>query len=310
MGGSHSQLEISDSAEEEKAYEDGEEEETNYEDAEEDEEEKRQRSSERRIGTPSSLDDVEAMLKPLKLKYTSSQNPNLKNAVQLYLNVGGNTPKAKWVTSEKLTSYSFVRTCSRTVCLRTHGIEATDENKLKVYGKDFIGWANPETADDSMREDAQDHFVRSPGSATLVRSNQDLREEFEEAANSGLQSLALGALDNSFLMGDSGIQNRSSSLVHSTPKKALLMRAETNMLLMSPMDTTSKPHSTGLHQLDIETGKIVTEWKFVKDGTEITMRDIINDSKGAQLDPSGSTFLGLDDNRICRWDMRDRNGIV
>ncbi|KAJ4831160.1 Protein cypro4 [Turnera subulata] len=66
---------------------------------------------------------------------------------------------------------------------------------------------------------------------------------------------------------------------------------------MSPVNE-EKPHSTGLHQLDIETGKIVTEWKFEKDGADITMRDIANDSKGAQLDPSGSTFLGWDDNRL------------
>nr|CAD1831975.1 unnamed protein product [Ananas comosus var. bracteatus] len=40
------------------------------------------------------------------------------------------------------------------------------------------------------------------------------------------------------------------------------------------------------------------------------MRDITNDNKGSQLDPTESTFLGLDDNRLCRWDMRDRRGIV
>ncbi|CAI9770693.1 unnamed protein product [Fraxinus pennsylvanica] len=61
------------------------------------------------------------------------------------------------------------------------------------------------------------------------------------------------------------------------------------------------PHSRGLHQFDIETGKIVSEWKLEKDGTDITMRDIRNESKGAQMDPSVSTFLGLDDNRLCRW---------
>uniref|UniRef100_A0A803R8L2 Vacuolar import/degradation Vid27 C-terminal domain-containing protein n=1 Tax=Cannabis sativa TaxID=3483 RepID=A0A803R8L2_CANSA len=404
MGASHSRredLEISDSEEEEEDYQT--EEEDNYEDAE------GEKSSERRPKTPSSIDDVEAKLKALKLKYSTPHNPNLRNAVKLYLHIGGNTPKAKWVTSEKLTSYSFVKTSrigdgeegdedeeddeddgkdswwalkvsskirqkvsselqlktfadQRRVdfvakgvwamkffndedykvfvtkyqeCLfeNTHRVEATDANKLKVYGKDFIGWANPEAADDSIWEDAED-FLKSPGSVTPLRTNQDLREEFEEASNGGIQSLALGALDNSFLVGDSGIQvvknfthgihgkgvyvnfdrgngnySGGSSLTHSTPKKALLMRAETNMLLMSPI-TEGKPHGKGLHHLDIETGKIVTEWKFAKDGTDISMRDITNDGKGAQLDPTGSTFLGLDDNRLCRWDMRDKNGVV
>ncbi|KAJ1397394.1 WD40/YVTN repeat-like-containing domain superfamily [Sesbania bispinosa] len=229
---------------------------------------------------------------------------------------------------------SFVAEFQKCMFENTHGVEANEANKLKIYGKDFIGWAEPEAADDSMWEDAEESLSKSPGSATPVRATQDLREEFEEAANGGIQSLALGALDNSFLVSDSGIQvvrnfahgihgkgafvnfsggyqngSSSSSLVHCTPKKTLLMKAETNMLLMSPLGG-GKLHSTGLHQLDIESGKVVTEWKFGKDGTEITMRDITNDSKGAQMDPSGSTFLGLDDNRLCRWDMRDRHGIV
>lgn len=405
MGGAHSRedLELLDSDEEQQS--EGEE---NYQDAEE----KTQRSAERGPKTPSSVEDVEAKLKALKLKYASpsqSQTPNLKNTVKLYLHVGGNTPKAKWVTSEKLTCYSFSKTSRMEVddeeyveeeedddvekedswwilrvgakirvkvsaemqlktfgserrvdfvargvwamkfftvedykvfvakytdCMfeNTYGYEATEQNRVKVYGKDFIGWAKPEAADDSVWEDAEDSLLRSPGSATPVRANQDLREEFEEAAHGGIQSLALGALDNSFLVGDSGIQvvknfshgiqgkgvyvnfddgsyRGGSSLARSTPRKALLMRAETNMLLMSPMNE-GKPHTTGLHQFDIETGKVVTEWKFEKDGTDITMRDITNDSKGAQLDPSGSTFLGLDDNRLCRWDMRDRKGMV
>ncbi|KAL4335965.1 hypothetical protein GQ457_07G025540 [Hibiscus cannabinus] len=407
MGGAHSREDlISDSDEE---YEEESREEEDYHDSKDETPERS--SSDRRPKTPSSIDEVEAKLKALKLKYGSAntQNPSLKNAVKLYLHIGGNTPKAKWVTSEKLTSYSFIKTSKisgqygeedgdeseseeesgealwvlkvsnkikvkvavemqlksfgdqRRVdfvakgvwamkffsdeeyrnfvrkfndCLfeNTYGMESNDANKVKVYGKDFIGWAQPEAADDSIWEDAEDASFKSPQSANTVRANQDLREEFEEAANGGIQSLALGASDNSFLVGDSGIQvvknfahglhgkgvyvnfdhgnqKSASKLVHSTPKRALLMKAETNMLLMSPM-TEGKPHTTGLHQLDIETGKIVTEWKFGKDGTDITMRDITNDSKGAQLDPSGATFLGLDDNRLCKWDMRDRNGIV
>ncbi|KAF5727254.1 hypothetical protein HS088_TW22G00943 [Tripterygium wilfordii] len=135
-----------------------------------------------------------------------------------------------------------------------YGLKATEDNKMKAYGKEFIGWVKPEAADDSMWEDAEE----DPG--TAAPPSQDLMEEFEEVANGGRET-----------------------------------------------------HSTGLRQLDIETGKIVIEWKFGKDGTEITMNDnydITNDTKGSQLDSSESTFLGLDDNRLCQWDMRDRRGMV
>ncbi|XP_004294811.1 PREDICTED: protein CYPRO4 [Fragaria vesca subsp. vesca] len=208
-----------------------------------------------------------------------------------------------------------------------YGLKATEENKVKIYGKEFLGWVKPEAADDSAWEYADDYdMARSPNSVTPVRSNQQLMEEFEEAANGGVQSLTLGALDNSFLVNDSGVQvyKNFSHGIHGkgvvakfdsggglkmTPKKALLMRGETNMMLMSPLKE-GKPQANGLQQLDIETGKIVTEWKFEKDGTEMTMRDITNDTKGSQLDPSESTFLGLDDNRLCQWDMRERRGMV
>ncbi|KAJ0984974.1 hypothetical protein J5N97_003330 [Dioscorea zingiberensis] len=218
---------------------------------------------------------------------------------------------------------------TRTASLRISTIlEANDANKVRVFGNDFLGWAKPDAADDTIWEDAEEGFEKSPRAAAA--RGQDLLEEFEEDAGNcgGIQSLALGALDNSFLVSDSGVQvlknfshgvhgkgvsvkfsSGSKGVQYETPKKAVLMRGETNMLLMSPA-TTGKPQSTGVHQLDIETGKVVTEWKFEKDGTDITMRDITNDSKGAQLDPSESTFLGLDDNRLCRWDMRDRGGIV
>ncbi|KAK9942109.1 hypothetical protein M0R45_007797 [Rubus argutus] len=351
------------------------------------------------------IEDIDAKLKALKLKYgppsssSSSSSSVPQNAVKLYLHIGGNTPKAKWIVSDKLTSFSYVRTSNvdgdsdddyeegsdakgqwvlkvgskvrarvstdmqlkmfgdqRRVdfvskggvwalkfytdeqyrrfvtefqdCLfeNVYGLKATEENKVKIYGKEFLGWVKPEAADDSAWEYADDYdMAKSPNSVTPVRSNQQLMEEFEEAANGGVQSLTLGALDNSFLVNDSGVQvyRNFSHGIHgkgvvskfdggdskSTPKKALLMRAETNMMLMSPLKE-GKPQANGLQQLDIETGKIVSEWKFEKDGTEITMRDITNDTKGSQLDPSESTFLGLDDNRLCQWDMRDRRGIV
>ena len=403
MGGSHSRegQELSDSDREE---------EESQETEEEEEEGTPYRSAGKSSGTPD-LDDVDARLASLKLKYapTSSNSHNHRanapNAVKLYLHVGGCSPNAKWIISDKLTVYAFIKSsrsdgpedsdeesdgddsaaghwflkigkkvrvkvdqgmqlktfqeqrrvdfvaagvwalkffspegyrvfCDRyQSCLfeNTYGMKANEDNRVKVYGKDFMGWANPELADDSIWEDAEASFEKSPR-ATQSRVGHDLLKEFEEAANDGggIQSLALGALENSFLVGNSGIQvvkNFShgiqgkgvtvkltdnltrSNFDNSTPKKALLMRAETNMLLMSP-GVNGKPHSTGVRQLDIETGKMVTQWKFEKDGTDITMKDITNDSKGAQMDPSESTFLGLDDNRLCRWDMRDRRGIV
>ncbi|XP_059647788.1 protein CYPRO4 [Cornus florida] len=398
MGASQSRegLSLSDSSD----YEDDSEDQ--YDDAEEQEQQPLPQKPQSSSGTKT-LDELDSKLKALKLKYPS-QSPNFKNAVKLYLHIGGNTPKAKWVVSEKLTSHKFIKSSridgvdddddddledescfwvlkvgskirarvstdlqlkmfgdQRRVdfvsggvwalkffaddeyrsfvtkfqdCLfeNVYGLKATEESKVKVYGKDFLGWAKPEAADDTMWEDVDAGEWKSP-TKTPVRGNQDLLEEFEEASTGGgIQSLALGALDNSFLVNQSGVQvvknfshgihgkgvyvkfdsggsKGSSSLGHSTPKKALLMRGETNMLLMSPLKD-GKPHSTGLHQLDIETGKIVTQWKFEKDGTDVTMRDITNDTKGSQLDHSESTFLGLDDNRLCQWDMRERKGMV
>ncbi|WVZ77647.1 hypothetical protein U9M48_025492 [Paspalum notatum var. saurae] len=350
--------------------------------------------------TPASIDAIDRHLRHLHLKYnepispnpspgpTPGANPAALNAVKLYLHVGGPSPSARWVVSDRLAAASFVRTgdddddappagpwclvvgskirarvgpelqlktfpAQRRVdfaadgvwalkflhadgfadfcakyhsCLfeNTYGVAATDEGRTKVFGKDFAAWARPEDGDESIWEDATDGFSLGPkGSPMPPRTPilkplmEDLRE-FEEPVEegSGIQSLALGALDNSFLVGDSGIQvvrnfqhgihGKGMSVKFSggssnfaTPKKALLMRAETNMLLMSPA-TDGKPHAKGVHQLDIETGKVVSEWKFEKDGADINMRDITNDSKGAQLDPSESTFLGLDDNRLCR----------
>jgi hypothetical protein len=353
------------------------------------------------------LDEVDAKLSALKLKYSSSSSqshsksqphtktPLPKNAVKLYLHIGGNTPNAKWIISDKRTFYEFVKfdeddyeddeqdqndvvqgqwilkvgskiraRVSTELQLKmfgdqrrvdfvsngvwalkfptdesyrkfvtefqnctfenVYGLSPTEENKIKVYGKEFIGWVKPEAADDSVWEDAvsDDGSWKTP---EPYKPRGDLMEEFEEAANGGIQTLTLGALDNSFLLNDAGFQVyrnfdrgirkgvavkfEGGNLRNETPEKALLMRAETNMMLMSPMNS-GKPHASKLHQLDIETGKIVTEWKFEKDGADITMRDITNDTKGSQLDPSESTFLGLDDNRLCQWDMRDRKGIV
>ncbi len=43
-------------------------------------------------------------------------------------------------------------------------------------------------------------------------------------------------------------------------------------------------------QMDIETGKTVAEWGFQKDGTDVSMKDLVNDTKGVPQLAVG-TFL-------------------
>ncbi|KAB2602896.1 protein CYPRO4-like [Pyrus ussuriensis x Pyrus communis] len=198
---------------------------------------------------------------------STAQGPN---AVKLYLHVGGNTPKAKWIVSKK-TAYSFVK-----ISNVEDDLDYDNDEKMDREGEWFLK-VKPEAINDSAW-DYKD-YKKSPNSATLGRPGHDLMEEFEEATNGGVQSLTLGTLDNSYLVNESGVQE-------------------------------GRPQSNGLQQLDIEMGKIVSEWKFQKDGTYITMRDIIYDTKGSELDLSESTFLGLDDNMLCKWDMYDHAGMV
>ncbi|PWA97982.1 vacuolar import/degradation, Vid27-related protein [Artemisia annua] len=340
------------------------------------------------------VDDIDAKLKALKLKYSQTQPTTNPNTVKLYLHAHG-----KWIISDKLTSFKFIKTHDDVTADVISDDDDDDSNgcwylkvgekvrvrvstdmQLKMFAEqrrvDFVDngvWAmrffKPEDyrgfvdrfqsclfenvtglregfsrvgeariADDTMWENGEENEWRNVEDLKLrsFRTSNDLLEEFEEVAGGGggIRSVALGALDNSFLVSDAGVQvvknfshgihgkgvfvkfdnggrnvGSGASEGYLNAQKALLMRGETNMLLMSPLKE-GKPHSSGVNQLDIETGKIVTEWKFEKDGTEISMRDITNDTKGSQLDPSESTFLGLDDNRLSQWDMRDRRGMV
>jgi hypothetical protein len=105
----------------------------------------------------------------------------------------------------------------------------------------------------------------------------DLIEE-EADDDSIIQILTLAALHSRFLVGGAGIEvlknfrhnmhgegvsakisggrGGSKTSSYSMVKKALLMRSEANMLLMSPGDTCA-PHSNGVHHVDMETRKVV-----------------------------------------------------
>ena len=205
----------------------------------------------------------------------------------------------------------------------THHLQATEKNWVKVIGKDAMAWKDGEDKEGTMWD------AEEGGSEDEEKSSfaSNFRETFRQTPGKGAQSLAMGALQNSYLLHAGGVdvyKNQREGIMgeglsfsikepsgspYNTPKKGMLMRAETNMMLMSPANAGT-PHAEGLAQMDIDTGKIVSRWQFEKDGTPITMRDITADNKSAQLDSSQATFLGLDDNRLCRWDMRDKAGMV
>lgn len=51
-----------------------------------------------------------------------------------------------------------------------------------------------------------------------------------------------------------------------TPNKMLLMNRERRMNMLSPM------HGEKLFNADIETGKVINEWGFQKDGVDVAMK--------------------------------------
>ena len=74
-----------------------------------------------------------------------------------------------------------------------------------------------------------------------------------------------------------------------TPPKALLMNQERKMNMISPLSGSSLWHA------DIETGKVISEWKFQKDGVDVAMKDITTENKAAQVGGAGRCAC------VCVW---------
>ncbi len=196
----------------------------------------------------------------------------------------------------------------------------------------------PEVADDPMLWEAA--LDDGPASATSSRSG---RNKFRQSMGPSRRApagppgeevateLAMGALRNSYLVRGSTVdvfKNVQDGLDDSerltlrladasgaafTPQKALLARGEANLLLLTPNNAAATPGERGSHrvmQYDIERETVVSAWRCAKDDVPIPMRDIVCDTKAAQLEHNTSTFMGLDDNRLVRWDIRARSGAV
>ena len=257
---------------------------------------------------------------------------------------------------------SFVQQYRDCLFENTYGMEATAGNRVKALGKDFVHWASGEDGEGALWEDAEEEL--SDGRHKGQRERGDGGEgegegvqEVHERTPAGKKPLGLtmGALRNSYLLHSHGVDvyQNSQEGIHtegltlsfaklglsdfhppaagsqvgaeqSPGRKALLLRGESTMLLMTPTQQQQAQQAAGsrtpatapawrssrLQQLDLQAEKVVSEWRFEKDGAELRMLDVAGDSKGAQLDASRSTFLGLDANQLCRWDMRDRRGQV
>jgi hypothetical protein len=211
----------------------------------------------------------------------------------------------------------------------------------QIFGASFMPLMGAET-DASRKQWMDDMDIDKPAPEELATTPQKSKVAVE--SEDIIRSVVMGAGANSFLMRDSGIEvmknvaggvrdagvsfqftppskSLASASQHTpvsglmgkgtslstpgsalTPSKAMLMDRETRMNVLTP-------GSTSMYHASIETGKIINEFSFQKDGVAIPMRDIVPDTRAAQLE-SHHTFLALDNNRLARLDTRTEAGVV
>lgn len=206
----------------------------------------------------------------------------------------------------------------------TYGVENNDAGREKGLGKDFAGRMfnaegfNPviEPMDTEAEED-----TKTPEKLKERSARQDEEED------DPILGVIMGANDNSYLLKSqgkfdvlrnvvgAGVEDKCVSFTLTpnakgglktptfTPSRVMLTHGERMMNLLTP----DNPHM--LHHADVETGKIVSTFSFQKDQVDVPIKDITHDTKSSQMDET-STFLGLDNNRLCRWDLRDARGKV
>lgn len=219
----------------------------------------------------------------------------------------------------------FLQQYNKALFENRSGLASTAEAHDKIL-PNLSQYLQPET--DESREgwvEDMDTDKPDPEETSLVTP----KRERVAARRESIHGLVMGAGDRSYVLRDNsevdvmrnvqgGLQDLSISFKMTppagsaragsatptlTPGKVVLMSHESKMNMISPLAATSMFHA------DIETGKIVSEFSFQKEGVDVPIRDIATDSKSAQLEET-STFLGLDANRLARWDLRVRRGVV
>ena len=134
----------------------------------------------------------------------------------------------------------------------------------------------------------------------------------EHEGKHAITGLAIGGLDRSYVIHGDGhvdvLHNEDGcveeegfeSSIAGAPVDVMLTRSERQM---NVLDSASEGRR--VYNVDMETQQVVTQWAFEKDGVGVPMRAITSDDKASQL-KDVSTFLGIDANRLARWDLRTR----
>eukprot|EP00200_Dunaliella_tertiolecta_P009141 CAMPEP_0202380178 /NCGR_PEP_ID=MMETSP1127-20130417/27502_1 /ASSEMBLY_ACC=CAM_ASM_000462 /TAXON_ID=3047 /ORGANISM="Dunaliella tertiolecta, Strain CCMP1320" /LENGTH=600 /DNA_ID=CAMNT_0048978833 /DNA_START=71 /DNA_END=1873 /DNA_ORIENTATION=+ len=227
-----------------------------------------------------------------------------------------------------------------------YGVENDEEARSKFLGEDYAGvfFATDAASRGHEPMEADEDFHDAEGTPEYQKERRAKEVAAQEGADAeAYNGLVMGANENTYIMRgkhfdvlrnvEGGVEDKNISFTltpnkgtpmttgrttrsgavsgtpaqggssYLTPSRVMLTNAESQMNLLTP------DNPNYLYQADIETQKIVSTWNFNKDGVDIPMRDIHHDTKSACLEQR-STFLGLDNNRLCRWDTRTPQGIV
>lgn len=212
---------------------------------------------------------------------------------------------------------SFVEELIDKVFEMTFGYENDEDNRKKALGEDYAGFFQIKSDVQPIAMDVDDE--PEPEGPTTPETLKD-KEAKEVAKDDPITGLIMGGLDQSYLVRgnkfdvlrnvDGGVEDKSLSFqitpakgASFLPGRVLLSHGESKMNILTPENRNA------LHHADIETGKVVSTFTFQKDSVEIPIREIAGDYKSAQFEER-DTFLGLDSNRLCKWDLRTSAGVV
>lgn len=151
-----------------------------------------------------------------------------------------------------------------------------------------------------MGSKERSYLVGDRGISVMTNTSQGLEDSEVELS---FESLSIAGTPSSTARRRSSLGARSTPSTNlSNCSRGILMDYETKMNLLSP-------GSSSIYNADLETGKLLNEFAFKKDDTDINVVDIVNDSKSSQMDDH-STFISLGEKTIDRWDTRIKGGLA